>query len=125
MRIVSYECECGSTGGELTGPFKGCLGCGKRLRRFRIKIGEERRKFDRCGVDAVMVENERWSWSMGVNPKDIPKAMKQFPGSEYNHEGQLRVKSRHHKLQEMKRRGLVECDGYRCREGVRTKRKVR
>jgi len=125
MRVVSYVCECGSTGGEVTGTFAcRCLMCGKPIRAFSQKLGKSRRKFDYCGVDATMVENERWSWAMAVNPEDIPKAMKAYPGSEYAPDtGQLRIKSRHHKLQEMKRRKLVECDGFRNR--TRVGRKVR
>jgi len=122
MRTVTYVCECGSTVGEVEGAFTGCLNCGKRPGSFSIRLGKPRRVFERCGIDATMVENERWSWSMGVNPEDIPTAMKAFPGSEYNHEGQLRVKSRHHKMTELKRRGLVECDGYRLRNQNKRKR---
>jgi hypothetical protein len=59
--------------------------------------------------DATCQEHERWSWAMGVCPEQIPEAMKNFPGSEYHPEtGQLRVKSRKHKLSEMKRRGMEE-----------------
>lgn len=60
-------------------------------------------------VDALLKENERWSWSMGVNKQDIPAAMKKFPGSTYHPEtGQLLIKSRQHKLAELKRRGMEE-----------------
>jgi len=59
-------------------------------------------------VDALMKENERYSWSMGCNVDDIPDMIKKFPGSEYNDRGQLRIKNREHKKFEMKRRGFEE-----------------
>ena len=58
--------------------------------------------------NADLPDNERWSWSMGVNPKQVSEAMNVYPGSEYNKKGQLKIKNRTHKLREMKRRGLVE-----------------
>ena len=124
MLTVSYVCECGSTGGEKPeGPLSGCLVCGKALRAYSIKVGKPPRPVTRCGVDALHVENERWSWSMGIAPEDIPKAMKMYPGSEYNAEGQLRVASRHDKIKKMRQRGLVECDGFRHRDGIKAKRR--
>lgn len=62
----------------------------------------------RCGVDGLMGDNVRWSDSMGCNPCEIPNMMKHFPGSEYNSEGQLKIKNRTHKKKEMRRRGYVE-----------------
>ena len=72
-----------------------------------------------------MVENHRWSTAMGCNPDQIPEMMKRFPGSEYNADGDLLVRSRHDKLKKMKERGLCECDGFRHRDGVRTKNRRR
>ncbi len=123
MRTVTYICECGSTGGELEGAFTGCLVCNKMPRTFSIRLGKKRPTFNRCGVDAMMGENERWSWSMGVAQEDIPKAMQMYPGSEYNSEGQLKISNRSDKIRKMKQRNLVECDGYKCRKGIIAKGK--
>jgi len=127
MRRVSYTCECGDSGGPLEpGKFnRKCLNCGEHLRKFRIVLGREPRETGRCLVDAMMVDRPRWSSAMGCHPNKIDEARKQFPGSEYNSDGDLLIRNRHHKLQEMKRRGLVECDGYRNRNGVRTRRRKR
>lgn len=57
-----------------------------------------------------LVDNERWSESMGVTPEQIPEAVKTFPGSTYDSTGRLLIKNRKHKLQEMKKRGYVEFD---------------
>ena len=59
-------------------------------------------------VNTDMVENPRWSESMGVTPEQIPEAMRTFPGSEYDSEGRLLITSRKHKKFEMKRRGYTE-----------------
>ena len=60
-------------------------------------------------INAMMADNERYSWAMGVNVNDIPNMVKQFPGSEYCPEtGRLKIKNRQHKLYEMKRRGFAE-----------------
>ncbi len=58
--------------------------------------------------DETCKEHERWSWSMGCHVDDIPKMQQMYPGSEYNKRGQLKIKSRKHKLQEMQRRGFEE-----------------
>ena len=55
-----------------------------------------------------IVENVRLSNSMGVNPRQIPEAMRKYPGSEYSPDGRLIVHSRKDKLQKMKQRSLVE-----------------
>lgn len=61
------------------------------------------------GSDGLMKENERWSWSMGIHVEQIPEMVKKFPGSEYHPlTGQLKIKNRNHKLNEMKRRGFEE-----------------
>jgi putative FmdB family regulatory protein len=82
-----------------------CPFCGGEQTRRDIKY-----ELSTCtNFDETCKEHERWSWAMGVNVEQIPEAIKAFPGSEYNPKtGQLRVKSRAHKLQEMKRRGMEE-----------------
>jgi len=63
----------------------------------------------KANIDATMVENERYSWSMGVHLSQIPAMMKAYPGSEYHPKtGQLRVRSRQDKVRKMKQRELTE-----------------
>ena len=118
MKVVSYRCQCGDTGGEIQYGYydRLCLGCGEYLTKFSIKFPGQGFA-DNGGVDSLMKENHRWSDSMGCNPEEIPRNMKRFPNSTYHpHTGQLLIKNRHHKLKEMKSRGYVECDGYRKRK---------
>ncbi|HDY89188.1 MAG TPA: zinc ribbon domain-containing protein [bacterium] len=58
--------------------------------------------------DETTKEHTRWSWSMGVNPRQIPEMTRKYPGSNYNSKGQLEVIGRKDKLKKMKARGLVE-----------------
>ena len=59
-------------------------------------------------VNTDLVNNERWSRAMGVNIRQIPEAMKLYPGSVYDSRGYLRVDNRKRKLERMKQRGLIE-----------------
>jgi len=62
-------------------------------------------------VDALMKENVRWSWSMGINmdcPSEVADARKRHPGAEFNERGQMRIANRHEKLQRMKEAGMEE-----------------
>lgn len=53
-------------------------------------------------------EHERWSRSMGCPPADIAEYQKKYPGSEYNSNGDLRIKNYTHRNYEMKRRNMVD-----------------
>jgi len=75
-----------------------CSVCGHWMRRI----------FSRVNTD--LVDRPRWSNTMGVNPRQIPQAVKLYPGSVYNEKGQLLIRNRKHKLFEMKRRGMVELE---------------
>ena len=70
----------------------------------------ERCRSKRYSVNTDLVNNERWSESMGVTEEQIPEAMKTFPGSTYDSTGRLLIKNRKHKLFEAKRRGYAELD---------------
>lgn len=59
-------------------------------------------------IDETTKEHTRYSQSMGVNPEQIPAAMKAYPGSEYTPDGRLIIRSRQHKLKEMRRRNMEE-----------------
>lgn len=77
-----------------------CPTCKKKSRRNYRKEA----KYTDC------VDRPRWSDAMGVHPDQIPEAMRRFPGSQYNSEGQLLVESRADKKKKMKERGYVELD---------------
>lgn len=106
MPIYVYRCDCGRVVEEFTHEYCPpanlvCNGCGGiAQRRLDMELGS---------VDSQQVENPRWSASMGVEPNQIPDAMRLFPGSEYHPvSGDLLIKNRKHKLDEMKRRGYTE-----------------
>lgn len=64
---------------------------------------------DMGDFDETCKEHERWSWSMGVNRNQIAEMTRKYPGSEYHPStGQLKIKSRNHKLLEMRRRNFEE-----------------
>ncbi|KKL20513.1 hypothetical protein LCGC14_2454720 [marine sediment metagenome] len=98
-----------------------CKGCGKVFELI-VAMGTDTVNYLNCcrvGVaekiyspptagDATMIDNERFSDAMGINPNQLPAFMKQFPGSEYNSEGQLKIKNREHKKLEMRRRGYYD-----------------
>jgi hypothetical protein len=74
---------------------------------------EDTKQFgEHCGVDAMMVENERLSGVMACLPDEVPRMMKKYPNSTYKVDkdglAKLVIKNRHHKLKEMKARGFVE-----------------
>jgi len=103
MPIYCYRCQLGHTTEDFKKKPKPskhlkCKVCGERASR---DISLEHIHTD-CG------DAERWSDAMGINLDQIAQAMKTFPGSEYNQEGQLKIKNRNHKKLEMKRRGYVE-----------------
>lgn len=83
-----------------------CPKCDSRW--YRIRYCKERVKTD--FVNIAFPEKERWSWAMGCNPEEIPNMVKKYPGSEYNPDGQLKIRNRTHKKYEMKRRGIKERD---------------
>lgn len=105
MPIYVYKCECGNTIEDFLSTYNPkktavCANCGKNANR---SFSSERKNTD-------LVNNERWSESMGVMPEQVPEAMTTFPGSTYDSEGRLLIKNRKHKLFEAKRRGYAELD---------------
>ena len=59
-------------------------------------------------VNTDLTNNERYSNSMGVNPRQIPEAERLYPGSRYTPDGRLIVMSRKDKLRKIKQRNLIE-----------------
>jgi len=61
--------------------------------------------------NALMKDNERWSWSLGINldvPEEVAEAKLRHPGAVFNEKGQMRISNRKEKLQRMKEAGLTE-----------------
>ena len=101
MPIYDYKCKCGHTEWVYIQNHKPkrylkCERCGKKM----IKVYGE--------FNTDIINRTRYSNSMGVNPRQIPEAMRVYPGSEYTLDGRLIVNSRKDKLKKMKQRGLVE-----------------
>jgi len=83
-----------------------CPGCGGKWYCLRFcKERKEKTPFVCVGYK----DNPRWSWSMGVNPADVPAMMKKYPDREYHPKtGQLRVKNRPHKKRLMREHEMYE-----------------
>lgn len=83
-----------------------CPDCDGKWYRLRfVKEPKKKRPF----VNIAYPDNERWSWSMGVNVQDIPEMTRRYPDREYHPKtGQLRVKNRPHKKQLMKEHKMEE-----------------
>ncbi len=101
MPIYEFKCACGETVEKFQKNYRKrlvkCV-CGKGM----VKVFSQ--------VNTDLVNNERWSNAMGVNPRQIPEAMKLYPGSVYNEKGRLRVSNRKEKLLRMAERGVHEYD---------------
>jgi putative FmdB family regulatory protein len=103
MPIYQYKCPCNFEFEVYTKTYKPstyitCEKCGKKAKKI-ISL-----------PNTDLVNNERWSNTMGVNPRQIPEAMKKYPGSVYNQKGQLRIDNRKDKLKKAKERGFRELD---------------
>ena len=51
-----------------------------------------------------------WSGSLGVNISQIPEARRYWPDAVFNKRGDILVRSRTHKKEIMKQRGMVELE---------------
>lgn len=90
-----------------------CPECGGVMRSIRFSVQNDpfigKKLGDKCGIDALHVENERWSAAMGCNPDEIPKFQKKWPWMEFHPKtGDCLVRNRHEKLRIMKARGFTE-----------------
>ena len=103
MPMYDFKCRCCGKVFELIVPVgMGTVNC------FNCDGVAEKIYSPPTAGDATMIDNERFSDAMGINPNQLPAFMKQFPGSEYNSEGQLKIKNREHKKLEMKRRDYYD-----------------
>lgn len=101
-----YEFQCGNCGHKdekyvkriFQRPRMMCSKCGKWMKRTFSQ------------VNATMNGYPHWSGSMGVNVSQIPEYKKYYPGAVFNKRGDILVKSRNHKKEIMRRRGLVELE---------------
>lgn len=104
MPIYEYRCSCTKEVIEIITPkyepseYITCPECGRKAKKI-ISL-----------PNTDLKENIRYSSAMGVNPRQIPQAMKTYPGSEYDHKGRLKVTSRKDKLKKAKERGLSELE---------------
>jgi len=57
-----------------------------------------------------IVDNERWSISMGCPTSQVNEFRKRFPNSVYSDDGRLLVKNRKDKIRQGNERGMVEYD---------------
>jgi len=100
MAVYEYKCDCGiekeviSSMKDSDTPVQ-CV-CGQRMKRI-ISL-----------PNTDLVNNVRYSSSMGVNPKRIPESERMYPGSRYTPDGRLIVNNRKDKLMKMAQRGYVE-----------------
>ena len=62
----------------------------------------------KCGIDALMIENPRWSDAMGINPDQRGIFRKHFPWMEFDGQGRCLVRNRAEKKRIMKARGFDE-----------------
>jgi hypothetical protein len=90
---------------EFKSPMK-CPECGHGFYRLTcLKKSRETENFVSIGYQ----DSPRWSWSMGVNPQDIPAMMQRYPNRQYHPKtGQLLVKNRPHKRKLMKEHRMHE-----------------
>jgi hypothetical protein len=101
--IYRFLCECGNEMEEICPISKRvkelpCDKCGKLAPR----------NYAHPKACLGFSEEERISRSMGVHPSQIEAAMKKWPGSTYDKNGNLRYKGRSEKLRRLKQRGLIE-----------------
>lgn len=83
-----------------------CPDCGGKSCSLRFcKEVKKKTRFVNIGYK----DNPRWSWSMGVNPADVPVMMEKYPDRKYRSDtGQLLVESRPHKKKLMKEHDMYE-----------------
>ena len=86
--------------------------CGEQIRKYTITYDKTPLE-EKGGVNAMMKENIRHSYAMGISPHQLPEAMRLWPDSKYvpDKTGKvllLEVRNLHHKLKCAKERGMVE-----------------
>ena len=102
MPIYEYKCDCG-VHKEQYAKFK------DYMKPILCECGQDMiRVITLPNTD--MVENVRYSSTMGCNPNKINENMKKYPGSTYTPDGRLVVRSRNDKLKKLKQRGLAEAE---------------
>jgi len=83
MPFYAYRCSKCDKSFEIAAPMadsakpRKCECGAKAVRDIQAEHG-------RGNVDGLIKDNIRWSWSLGVDPRQIPEAMKLHPGAEFN-----------------------------------------
>lgn len=105
MPFYDFKCEkCGKIFDEL-------LPMSKSSQPQKCECGGTAVKiYTNSRIDATMVDNERWSWALGVNEDQIPEFQQKFPDWKFDSQGRVLVKNRQDKLKKLKQRGFVELD---------------
>ncbi len=102
-----------------------CLECGNKFDEFHSMADAPLEVPCKCGqkayrnwndygkTDALMQENIRYSWSLGIpdpsDPKQVAAFHKKYPGAEFRKDtGQMKVHNRQEKLLRMKQAGMEE-----------------
>lgn len=101
-----FKCECGNK-------FECILSVGDRNIPQTCSCGKKAQRDIMAehaggGLDCLDREHWRWSKSMGVPAHQVNEFRKRFPESTYRSNGDLLIKSRSHKLKEMKKRNFYE-----------------
>lgn len=103
MPLYVFLCECGERIEDIC-PIKDrkqemeCPKCGKMAPRNFAK------------ATVGMKDNPRVSRAMGVHPSQIEAAMRKYPGSRYDKDGNLLIANRTEKKLRMKQRNYIEYD---------------
>ena len=111
IKRALYSCSCGYHGDD---DFEDkwdqkCSKCGIKQRQYTIRYKQNRNmECDNKGGICYQ-DSPRWSWAMGVNRQDIPKAMREHPDQTYHPKtGQLLVKNRTEKKRLMSEHGFYD-----------------
>ena len=93
--------------------------CGREKEKMLLMKDSETSVLCECGQTMYkiislpstdLVNNVRYSNSMGVNPKRITEMERKYPGSRYTPDGRLIVNSRKDKLKKIKERRMAEIE---------------
>lgn len=106
MPFYDYECDqCGKTGTRYSSVAdrdnqRHCEGCGRTLNRIQFPTPER--------AVSPGYWKERVSDALGVNPDQIPAAMKIHPGAEFTPDGAMIIRSHAEFTQRLKESGMVD-----------------
>lgn len=88
--------------------------CDDGVRAFKVSPDKDARlnyNLRKSGIDELIKENVRYSYSLGCRPSQLKEMQKLHPGAKFVKRGHgyvMEIKNRQEKLQRMKERGFVE-----------------